>query len=287
MQYPFFSIIVPTHGRPAALRNCIEALGRLAYPPDCYEIIVVFDGDESIALPTLPSITLQICTQPHSGPAAARNKGASQAIGDYLAFTDDDCAPAVDWLRQLTAAFNQFPEYMIGGQTVNALPENVYASASQCLVDFLYQHHNRDPRQARFITSNNMALSRDRFLEIGGFDDRFPLAAGEDREFCHRWLTEGNRIYYQSTALVHHTHPLTLAGFWRQHLNYGRGAYLYHNQQALNQNEPLTLEKPAFYLDLLRHPLRPKNGRPSPTLFLLFLLMQLANTVGFLHQWSK
>lgn len=287
MQRPFFSIIVPTYGRDAALRRCLEALNCLDYPPERYEIIIAYDGDSPVPPPTLENRSLQILSRPRSGPAAARNFGAAQAQGEYLAFTDDDCFPAADWLSQLSAALEQFPERLIGGQVVNALPENSYAAAGQLLVDFLYEQYNHDPLQASFFTSNNMALRRDLFLRLGGFDTAFPLAAGEDRDLCRRWRDAGHGMVYEPAAIVYHAPALTLARFWRQHVNYGRGAFHFHHRHTRYQNGWLKVERPSFYLHLLRYPFRQANGRTALHLFSLFLIMQVANTLGFLSAASR
>ncbi|MFZ0545692.1 MAG: glycosyltransferase [Candidatus Promineifilaceae bacterium] len=280
MQKPSFSIIIPTHGRPDALNHCLEALARLDYPPEQVEIIIVYDGDGPDQPPGYPVKTL---TQPKRGPAAARNLGAAHAAGTYLAFTDDDCLPSADWLGQLSAVLAQFPDRMVGGRVINALTNNSYAAASQLLVEFLYEQFDPDSLQAGFFASNNMAVRRDLFLELGGFDTTFPMAAGEDRELCRRWLNAGYGMIYQPEAIVHHTHALTLTGFWRQHLNYGRGAYHFRHTQARQQHRQLKLEPVSFYLNLLRYPFKQANGRSALRLFALFLIMQVANTLGFLR----
>jgi GT2 family glycosyltransferase len=282
MHLPFFSIIIPTSGRHAALRNCLEAISRIEYPPDRCQVIVVFDGRPPLDLPDLAPLTVRTFSQPPGGPAAARNLGARHASGDYLAFTDDDCQPASDWLLKLTAVFNQFPEVMTGGQTLNALTDNGYAAASQLLVDFLYERYNPDPLHAQFLTANNMALSRDKFLASGGFDTTFSLAAGEDREFCSRWLHKGGRIIYEPEAVVYHAHHLDRTRFWQQHLNYGRGACRYHQKRIRQETERPRQLSFSFYVNLLRYPFRRTRGRCAPQLFLLFLLMQFATAIGFL-----
>ena len=95
---PFFSIIIPTYNRTAPLTNCLYFLTLLDYPRNCFEVIVVNDGGETkleaIADTFRNQINLNLITQPHSGPAAARNTGAAKAKGEFLAFTDDDCMPA-------------------------------------------------------------------------------------------------------------------------------------------------------------------------------------------------
>jgi GT2 family glycosyltransferase len=149
-----------------------------------------------------------------------------------LAFTDDDCRPAPDWLSTLGVRFAGAPDHAVGGRTLNALPDNRYSAASQLLIDYLYAYYNANGGLARFFASNNVALPRDRFHAVGGFDDRWPLAGGEDRELCDRWLQGGHGMLYAPEAVVYHAHPLTLRTFCRQHFNYGRGAYYYHRARA-------------------------------------------------------
>jgi uncharacterized SAM-binding protein YcdF (DUF218 family) len=49
--------------------------------------------------------------------------------------------------------------------------------------------------------------------------------AGEDREFCDRWLYHGYKMQYVPDAIILHSHYLTWSSFCKQHLNYGRGAF--------------------------------------------------------------
>src|SRR5215470_15202715 len=102
---PFFSIVVPTYRRPAQLAVCLDAITRLDYPADRFEVIVVDDGSgappETAVAAVRGRVDVTLLAPPHRGPAAARNAGAAHAKGDVLAFTDDDCAPDASWLRAL------------------------------------------------------------------------------------------------------------------------------------------------------------------------------------------
>src|SRR3712207_1403127 len=94
---PFFSVIVPTYERPAQLAACLGALARLDCPAASFEVIVVDDGSAAAPGRRLDEfrdlLDVRLLTQANAGPAAARNRGASEARGSFLAFTDDDCAP--------------------------------------------------------------------------------------------------------------------------------------------------------------------------------------------------
>jgi glycosyltransferase involved in cell wall biosynthesis len=152
-------------------------------------VIVVYDGDvapslEDVELPS--GVPLKRIVQDHAGPAAARNRGAANARRQFVAFTDDDCEPDRDWLRVLSIQLMSKPNGAVGGRTINALPDNPYSTASQELVAYLYTHLNREVERARFVATNNLAVSLQRFRDVGGFDERFTFAAGEDRDFCDR-----------------------------------------------------------------------------------------------------
>ncbi|MFQ5938329.1 MAG: glycosyltransferase [Acidiferrobacterales bacterium] len=285
---PFFSIIVPTYKRPAQLANCLESLACLNYPRDCFEVIVVDDGSdvspEAVVTRFRKRVDVTLLIQPEAGPAMARNTGAARAKGEVLAFTDDDCTPAHNWLQNLAIRFAASPDSAIGGRTVNALPDNLYSTASQLLVDYLYGTYNCDPNRARFFTSNNLALPGNRFHAIGGFDANFSRAAGEDRELCDRWLHHGYRMLYAPEVLVYHTHALTFRTFCRQQFNYGRGGSYFHHVRARRRQGRIRVERMEFYLNLLRYPLTRMRARRAFLFSKLFLISQGAIMAGILWE---
>lgn len=286
---PFFSIIVPTYVRPRQLATCLRSLSLLDYRRDRFQVIVVDDGGkiplEVAVAPFNDRLDVTLLTQPQAGPATARNTGVTQAKGEFLVFTDDDCAPTPDWLQKLAARFGAAPDRGIVGRTLNTLPDNLYSTASQFLIDYLCAYYNADPNQAHFITSNNLAVPADSFHAIGGFDMTFPRAGGEDREFCDRWLRHGYRMTYAKEVLVYHNHRLTFRAFWRQHFNYGRGAFRFHHLRAQRGSERIRLEPLSFYQNLLRYPLSQAPGRRALLLAVLLVVSQAANAAGFF--WEK
>src|SRR5688572_22273465 len=204
-----FTVVVPTRDRPDQLARCLRAVAALDYPRERFEVVVADDGSSrplTAVLEAAELAALRLVSRPASGPSSARNAGAAAAGGRWLAFTDDDCDPAADWLRRLRSRLEEAPAAVVGGRAVNALTRNRYASASQLLIEYLHGYYNRRPDDARFLTSNNLALSMDVFDRIGGFDERFPLAGGEDRELGHRARRLGYRLLYAPEAVVHHFH---------------------------------------------------------------------------------
>lgn len=282
---PLCSVVVPTHRRPDQLADCLEALGRLDYPRDRFEVIVVDDGG-GLALDALrdrlcEGLQLRLVRQPRRGPAAARNAGARLARGELLAFTDDDCVPDPRWLRLLVRRFAERPDDAVGGFTANALRDNPYSTASQLIIDAGYAYYNGDSDAARFLTSNNLAVPRSGFLALGGFDAS--LLTSEDRDLCERWTGSGRRMAYERRAVVWHVRRMTLRSFCAQHFAYGRGARCFHRRRP-----PGSVRREfdlRHYLALARRPFRRDQGNGAWSVALLLLVWQLANTAGFLFEW--
>jgi GT2 family glycosyltransferase len=282
-----FSIIIPTYNRPDRLHTCLESIAKLDYPHADFEVIIVDDGSktplDSIVDRFKTELDLKLLRQSNAGPASARNAGAAIATGEFLVFTDDDCLPTANWLTVLAAQFQLTPKALVGGQTLNALPKNLYSTASQVLIDYLYEYYNNGKATANFFASNNFALPADTFRSIAGFDTTFPLAAGEDREFCDRWLARGWRLVYAPQARVYHAHQLNLSTFWRQHFNYGRGAFCFHQTRAHRSQGQIKVEPLSFYFNLIAYPCFKMSLDPALFVSGLLLLSQTANIMGFFY----
>jgi len=285
---PFFSVIIPAYGRPQLLAQCLAALTQQEYPKDRFEVIVVDDGSPQSLAPIVESFqadtVIRYFEQPNLGPSVARNAGAKLAQGQYLAFTDDDCAPTPTWLSFLAQGLGDKPQAMIGGYTRNAIPRNPFSITSQLLIDFLYHYYNQTESRALFFTSNNFAIAADLFWQVGGFDETMPLAAGEDRELCDRWLDQGYEMIYWPRAVILHEHNLQLVSFWRQHFNYGRGAWLYRWLRSQRKEETVQLESPKFYLKLISYPLTMARDIRAYILTGMLCFTQAANATGFLFE---
>ncbi|MEO0455042.1 MAG: glycosyltransferase [Cyanobacteria bacterium P01_A01_bin.114] len=287
-----FSIVIPTYNRPRQLAACLESLKALDYPRDRFEVVVVDDGSEtdlsSVVAPVSDDLDIRLIKQPNAGPGAARNHGVSCAKGDYIAFTDDDCIPHPDWLSNIASHLQKTPDGLVGGHTLNALSHNPYSAASQQLIDYLYSYfHDRHPQKSiRFFTSNNMGMAKQTFLTVGGFDTKLRIAS-EDRELCDRWLQRGYPMVYAPEVKISHAHDLSLRSFWKQHFSYGRGAFYFHTARASRAESKIKVEPLSFYLGLLTYPIRQRLGIFQIVLSGLFLVSQVAMTVGFFWEKSR
>jgi glycosyltransferase involved in cell wall biosynthesis len=282
---PLFSIVIPTYNRPEKLAECLQAITRLTYPRDRFEVIVVDDGTytplDSIVKSISSQLPVRLITQSNSGPAIARNRGAAEAQGDFLAFTDDDCTPSMNWLGALADAFLEAPDCGLGGKTINGLPGNPYATTSQLLLDYLYEYYNQGSCGAKFFASNNLAFPRKTFMDSGGFDSRYRRAAAEDRELCDRWISQGRSLRYTPEALVSHAHPLGFGTLCWQHFTYGRGAFSFHRMRAERGDGPVRIEPLSFYLNMFTYPFKNASVRHPMSVSCLLMMTQAANASGY------
>lgn len=282
---PRISVVVPSYNRPEPLRQCLEALAALDYPADQYEVVVVDDGGH----PPLDGLVggfrgrlrVRLLRQDNAGPGAARNTGAAAAHGEYLAFTDDDCRPESGWLRAFAARLEIRPDALLGGCTLNGLPDNIYSEASQALQGWFYDYCENRASPLRFFASNNLCLPAALFHGLGGFDTATLRYASEDRELCGRWVAAGRVLDYVPEARVRHHHDLDALGFWRQHFAYGRGAYRLRLARQRRGLPPLPGDPSWMRASLADYPFKEAGRRRGLALSVLAFATHGANLLGY------
>lgn len=231
-----FSVVIPTRNRPERLVACLDSFMQLDYPAEAWELIVVNDGGEASFTAVSPqlqqSLPLKLIDAPQAGPAAARNRGADAASFDYLAFTDDDCQVTPDWLYQFAIGFTQTDCDALGGAWCNPQPDKLAMRAAQFLIEFMYEYMRDASHNNLMLVSNNVAYKRAAFTAVGGFNESFPLAAGEDMELGFRLVANGHSQGYWPLAKVWHHHNLSSWGHVRQQFRYGRGGHFFLQAMA-------------------------------------------------------
>ena len=279
---PDVSVVIPTRNRPVALTRCIDALDAQTIA-DAIEILVVDDGSRdrvAVAEAVGRSRRARLIGSERRGPAAARNRGADEAAGRNLLFVDDDCEPSPDWARHLVEALATGAD-AAAGRTVNARPHDRLAEASQTIANYLHDWSMTTRGQAAFAASNNLACTAPAFRQIR-FDEEFPVAGGEDRDWCARLVQAGLTLVTVPSAIVSHHQDMSFQRFLRQQLNYGRGAYLFRARHG----STLRLAPTAFYRGLLRTAVE-----RGPAVGALVGLAQVATASGYalgaLNGWRR
>lgn len=193
------SIVIPTLNSPI-IHQIIESLKTLKNVSALYEVIIVGRDDLGL-IPIDRSFYFDHTERPYT-PAEARNRGAHQASGDILVFLDSDCVIHPDWLDKLTRHFTVTNLAGVGGG-VRFKMDNYWNRAD----NFTLFHEFLDTQPAGFrkqLPSLNFAIRKDIFFQFGGFDERFPLPAGEDFDLTYRITQAGYTLFFDPEAWVMH-----------------------------------------------------------------------------------
>lgn len=202
------SIIIPTFNGASRIGKCLDALLNQTAGQKA-EILVVNDGStDNTAEVVGPYCDVRLITQVNAGPAAARNRGALEARGTIILFTDDDCVPTADWLASMIEPFGD--ANVVGVKGVYRSHQRMIAAR---FVQIEYEDKYRfmsDCAHIDFIDTYSAGFRRDRFLELDGYDTSFPVACAEDIELSYRMSARGWTMRFVPGAVVYHTHPDTL-----------------------------------------------------------------------------
>jgi glycosyltransferase involved in cell wall biosynthesis len=204
MSGPEVSVVVPSWGAPPTLPALLAGLNRQTLAPGRFEILIVDAGADG-GMRRLEELTrgwdgaaLRLVRGPlPGGPAARRNRGAAEARGALLAFTDADCAADPGWLEAGLHAAAEGAQ-LVQGATL--APEGAEISP--------FDHHQVLLRETGLFESCNVFYESGLFERLGGFPTRYfrrYLAPfGEDAELGWRARRVGARFRFDARAVVRH-----------------------------------------------------------------------------------
>ena len=229
------SLIIGTRDRCEKLARCLQSVRQISFERP-WELIVVdngsTDGTAVILREFMASalIPVRYVFEPKPGLGNAHNAGVAVARGEILAFTDDDCYPAPDFLSSLWSVFGDPSVGYISGR----IPLYDPADAGKGGV--------RHPEPATFPPNSfigpgslfggaNMAFRRQVLVEIGGFDPLFGPGAlfnCEDYDAAGRASAIGWKGQYRPEIIVWHHHGRKEADLPPLMKSYGIGIGAYH-----------------------------------------------------------
>lgn len=239
---PPISVIVCTRDRPRLLCHCLQALSRLAYTE--YEVIVVDNASQDGSTANVVSATsFRYVREDRPGLDWARNRGASEAHYDIIAYIDDDAHADPGWLNGVADAF---ADPCVSAMTGLVLPLELETDAQRLFEAYggmskgaqprLFQRAWMRPRDmiaAQAVgVGANMAFRRSALEMMGGFDTALdvgtPACGGGDLDLFHRLVAAGLTLRYEPKALVRHQHRRGLDDLRRQIYGNGKsfGVYL-------------------------------------------------------------
>ena len=168
---PTFSVIIPTYNRLSHLKTTLESVWRQTFTD--YEVIVVDDGSTDDTPQFLSSLgdRITVRRQTNAGPGVARNDGAANAHGAYLAFLDSDDV-WFPWTLQTVAdliAKHHRPSLISASLfSFKDEPDLVSVRHSDTVAEYFNDYLSASDRDY-FVGAGMTFVRRDKFLEVGGF----------------------------------------------------------------------------------------------------------------------
>ena len=267
-----FSIIVPTRDRNAQLEQClVRIVSDVQNVAHDHEIIVTDDSPAQTAKVLIDDLfpSVQWIAGPRRGPAANRNAGAAMARGRFLVFIDDDCLPDPGLLDGYTRAISD--------------DVSVYEGRITCRDGIV------SPRQTAPINltggllwSCNFAIRRDTFRDLGGFDERFPIAHLEDADLRDRLLAAGYLIHFVPEASV--DHPARMLPWGAELAQMHRATILYMTLHPPTRSLPWFLQNQLRFR--LSHVIHRRFSRDSLSA-LGSLVLELLVTTWHWRAWNR
>tara|TARA_R110001606_G_C15403445_1_gene653649 strand:+ start:13466 stop:14464 length:999 start_codon:yes stop_codon:yes gene_type:complete len=184
---PYFSVIVPLFNKERFVERTLR--GVLAQRDEDFEVIVVDDGstdDGAAKVRSIKDSRIKLIAQSNQGVAAARNKGMSLALGQWLAFLDADDLWGRDHLTELRRLINTYPEAgMVGGASREVIEGGDVAFLGDAVPGPFHRinYFNEAAREIGVMNASSVAVKREVFEALGGFAD---FKYGEDLEYWAR-----------------------------------------------------------------------------------------------------
>lgn len=223
MSEPRISVIIPTRNTADKIERCLEAVFSQLLKP--YEVIVVDGRSTDETIKKTRKFPVKVFFQDYGACGAARQIGLENARGKYVAFTDADCIPSRNWLRDLVHGFKRGILGVGGGiknvgelfwvKSIN-LAQNTFIGGGSSIQTRLFKKE----RFVKSISACNMMYRKKDLLEVGGFNIHL---SGADEAELNKRLTKlkKGRLLYVPNALILHDHGRNLKEFAKNMYNYG------------------------------------------------------------------
>lgn len=215
------SIVVPCWGRAPWTLRLLKSL-QATLPGGGYELVIVDNGstDETRRISSNPAAGVVVVRNERNlGFAVACNQGARAASSETLIFCNNDVVAKPGWPAPLLGALERPRVGVVGAKLL--FPDGALQHAGVGILHdadgegymdgahLLYRQSADHPlantaRELRAVTGAVMAVRKQLFLQLGGFDEGY-WNGNEDVDFCLRAGEAGYRVWYEpASVLVHH-----------------------------------------------------------------------------------
>ncbi|HEX5069595.1 MAG TPA: glycosyltransferase [Vicinamibacterales bacterium] len=221
------SVIVPAYGGAATIADCLESIQRATAGRRSEIIVVESSGDGAGAIIQQRFPGVRLIQSPHRLTAgAARNRGAAEARGALIFFTDQDCLVPPDWISRLERHMTD-PAIGAAGGAVAIRDHSNRSGAAVYFLEFLRHFPHSGPAQTNmnFLVGCN-SVYRAEALKIVRFPDQ---TLGEDVLFSYALRVNGFGVVYDPGVEVQHTNRQGWDEFFSYNRKMGQAAADYHD----------------------------------------------------------
>ncbi len=217
---PAVSIIIPVHNKFPVTYHCLAAL-LFAYNETSFEVILVDDGstDQTRDIGNLIAGIKYLRNPVPKGFVDACNAGAAEAIGQYIAFLNNDTEPTVDWLDELLYVIRHFDDVgLVGSKLIYADGRLQEAGGIVWKTGDPWNYgrggNAQDPRynytrQVDYLSGAAILLPRSVWQAVGGFSETFRPAYFEDTDLAFKVRACGYKTVYAPGSVVYHFEGLS------------------------------------------------------------------------------
>lgn len=212
---PRASVIVPAYGQLDYSLHCLKALANCGDATP-FEVVLVDDASPDRSADVLADVAgLRLHrNESNLGFIGACNAGARIARGEFLVFLNNDTAVQPGWLDALLATFTRFPDTGLAGSKLVYPDGRLQEAGGLVFADGSAWNVGRfaDPghpaynyvREADYCSGAAIALRRELFERLEGFDPHYAPAYYEDTDLAMRVRRAGLKVRYQPASVVAH-----------------------------------------------------------------------------------
>jgi glycosyltransferase involved in cell wall biosynthesis len=215
---PLVTIVVPVYNGVKTIKMCLDALTGLDWPRDKLEIIVVDNRSTDKTCHLVKGYSDAVLLHQHEilTASGARNLGIEKAKGEIIAFTDADCKPTRQWLRELLKDADDQSIGCFIGEVKPLPPKNVIEK----YFNDEFWHNKPSEEGLPKAKTANCAYRKTVFDQIGLFDPK--LNTAEDSDLLHRFAALSSLEWkFYGNAVVEHKNKDALKEFIKQFLRAG------------------------------------------------------------------
>jgi GT2 family glycosyltransferase len=158
--------------------------------------------------------------------------GAAAAQGEKLILLDADCVPQPGWLAAMLDAAARWSD--AGAISGAMLPQGDTFTSHCGQIARFHEHLNVNPPGPRStLASFSLLVPRPVWRAVGGFDEKFKFAAGEDLDLSVRIALGGRALYFEPRAVVRHRPTrVSWRSLWQHDFRSGTQSIVVRRQYA-------------------------------------------------------